>query len=147
MAFTYDLTLTGDSLAISQIRLEIGDTSDATDAGVKPDGANFADDEIQYFYDSEGDSVLGGAAHACEVLSRMWAGAGESIRIRDYNIDTTAKAKHYNGLAIELRNQSGKRFVSGSSPVTRVDGYSNDVNSRQNDASTGDYSGSLRACR
>lgn len=135
MAFTYDLTATGDDLVISQIRLEIGDTDNGTDAGVKPNGTNFSDAELTYFYDDEG-SVLGGAARACEVLHRMWSRTDESVRIRDYQITAKQQAENYRNAARDLRERDGSRYKSGSAPATRVDGYSNDVNSQETEPSS-----------
>ena len=136
MSFTYNLTASGNSLYISQIRLEIGDTDSASDAGIKPSGANFSDAELLQFYNDEG-SVLAGAARACEVLARMWAGASQAVRIREYSIDTTKKTNDYNSLAKELRARSGSLFVSGSAPTMRVDGYGNDENSQETTDSSG----------
>jgi len=124
MAFTYDLAATGDALSISKIRLEIGDTNNAADSGVKPDGRNFSDEELLYFYQSEANNVLAGAAHACEVLARLWAGVGESVRIRDYTIDSKGKAEAYAALGHDLRAKSGSLYASGSAPTVRIDGNS-----------------------
>jgi hypothetical protein len=141
--FTYDL-----STAVGQIRLEIGDTSNSTDEGVKPNGTNFTDAELTYFYHQESDNVLGGAARACEVLARMWARAGKSVTIRGYRIDTTKKATDLLEQARELRKQNGTQFTSGSAPVIPVDGYSNDVNSRENAAGgSGEYYGEKKEIR
>lgn len=135
MPFTYDLdTPTG------QIRLEIGDTDNATGAGVKPTGGNFSDAELSRFYATEGSQVLRAAARACEVLARMWAGAGQNVRIRDYSVNSTEKTKYYRELAAELRQRAGGGgFVSGSAPTVRVDGYSNDVSSQETEAGGSEY--------
>lgn len=139
MTFTYDLTATGDSLIASRIRLEIGDTDNSTDAGVKPDGTNFTDEELVYFYDQESSIVEAGAARACEVLARFWALHSESVRIRDYQLTARQQATQYRRLAEDLRERSGTLFKSGSAPVLPVDGYSNDVNSQQTDAGGDEY--------
>ena len=142
MTFTYDLDLSGDSLVVSKIRLEIGDTDNTTDAGVKPDGTNFGDAELLYFYGEE-LSVLGAAARACEVLARMWAGAGGLARVREYQIDTRQKSSDYAAMAVSLRERAGARYISGSAPVVRVDGYSSTVNSREQSADNGEYGGKI----
>jgi len=142
MSFTYDLSATGDSLIVSRIRLEIGDTDSGTDAGVKPDGNNFTDDELLYFYGEE-LGVGAASARACEVLARMWAGAGGVARVREYQIDTRQKSADYAKMAADLRSRSGGRFVSGSAPTTRVDGYSSTVNSREQSADNGEYGGKI----
>lgn len=127
--FTYDL-----STSTGKIRLEIGDTDNSEGAGVKPPGgANFSDAELAYFYSQEG-SVLKAAAKACEVLARMWAGAGENVRIRDYSINTTEKARYYRELAADLRARAGDAYAGGVAPTVRSDGYSNNLNSQETSA-------------
>lgn len=143
MSFTYDLTT-----AVGQIRLEIGDTSSATDEGIKPNGTNFSDEELTHFYTAESSNLLAAAARACEVLARMWVRAGKSVTIRGYRIDTTKKAEDLLDQARELRKQSGTLFKSGSAPMTPVDGYSNDVNSRENEGGgDGEYYGEKKEIR
>lgn len=62
---TYDLTSD-----LGRVRFAIGDT--VADAGVKPDGTNFSDEELDALLTSEG-SVAGAVAAALEALARMWA--------------------------------------------------------------------------
>lgn len=62
--FTYDL-----ANSIGLVRLEIGDTD--FEAGIRPDGTNLSDEELQVFLDREG-SVLGASAAALEVVTRLW---------------------------------------------------------------------------
>lgn len=126
MSFSYDL-----STPVGQIRLEIGDVTEGDGYGVKPPAlSNFTDDELTYFHTSESNDVLSAAARACEVLARMWAGAGQNVRIRDYSINTTQRAEHYRSLANDLRQRAGTLFQSGAAPTTKSDGYSNDENSQ-----------------
>lgn len=134
VTFTYDL-----STPVGQIRLEIGDTDNSTDAGVKPDGQNFSDEELAHFYSEESSNVLAAAARACEVLARMWARQAKSVKIRDYTIDTRSQAKYFQDLAKDLRQRSGSLFAGGSAPTTRVDGYSNDTHSQQVEAQSEYY--------
>lgn len=127
MSFSYDI-----STSIGQIRLEIGDTVEGDGYGVKPPNlANFSDEELTYLYTDESNDVLTAAARACEVLARMWAGAGQNVRIRDYSINTTQRAEHYRNLAQDLRQQAGTLYQSGAAPTTKSDGYSNDKNSQE----------------
>lgn len=127
MSFSYDI-----STSIGQIRLEIGDTTEGDGYGVKPPAlSNFTDAELTYFYTSESNDVLSAAARACEVLARMWAGAGQNVRIRDYSINTTQRAEHYRNLANDLRLRAGTLYRSGAAPTTKSDGYSNDKNSQE----------------
>lgn len=65
MAITTDL-----NSPIGQIRLLIGDTVE--NVGVKPDGSNLTDAEIEYFYQREGMEVTRAAALACETLAALW---------------------------------------------------------------------------
>lgn len=134
MTFTYVLTE-----SVGQIRLEIGDTDSATDAGVKPTGANFSDEELTYFYEAESSSVLRASARACEVLARMYAAAAEDVRIRDYSIDTTKKAEFFQKLAADLRARGGGAFSGGSMPTIRVDGHSDDIDSQEAPGSGSEY--------
>lgn len=65
--FSYDLTT-----SVGMLRLEIGD--EVFESGVKPNGDNFTDAELEYFLAQEGSTVGRAAARACEVLSRAYAG-------------------------------------------------------------------------
>lgn len=70
MSFTYDLTT-----SIGAMRLELGDTSDGR--GVRPDGANLQDEELQVWLTREG-SVMRAVAAACEALSRQWSNIADT---------------------------------------------------------------------
>lgn len=147
MAFTYDLDETGNDLIISKIRLEIGDTIDTAvtaDAGVKPDGRNFEDNELLYFYAAEASSVEGGAARACEVLGRMWARQPAQVKVRDYTVSSAGKAKEYRELADTLRRRIGKLTKAGSVAIQPVDAYGDDVTSRDGSSSSGEYTKVLK---
>jgi len=50
MAFTYDISVTTD--ISSMMRLELGDNQEDPD-GMLPEGKNFADAELDYFYSAE----------------------------------------------------------------------------------------------
>lgn len=127
MSITTDI-----STPVGQIRLEIGDSTEGDGYGVKPPAlSNFSDDELTYFYTHANNDVLTAAARACEVLARMWAGAGQNVRIRDYSINTTQRAEHYRNLANDLRLGAGTLYRSGSAPTTKADGYSNSTNSQE----------------
>lgn len=66
MSFTYDLAEN-----VGKLRLALGDTTSGS--GVKPDGANFSDEELEYILEQEGDSVDMATARACEMLATHWA--------------------------------------------------------------------------
>ena len=72
MTFSYDVeSTTAKTLAISKIRLEIGDTSE--ERGVKPDGSNYTDEEIYLLYQDEDEIVGRTAARICEQLATSWS--------------------------------------------------------------------------
>jgi len=122
MAFTYDLSGTGTALTVSQIRLEIGDTDSTTGRGVKPDGENFTDAEITYFYNQESTNVIRAAARACEVLARSWA------TVPDWTVGPRHEsagqvAQRFTEMAKELRARIGR---SGPVYLNRTDAYTSD---------------------
>lgn len=100
MAITTDL-----ELDIGQVRLEIGDSDETTGQGVKPDGTNFTDLEIQWFLDQEG-SVRLAAAHACEALSRHWSKVA-NIQIGSRREEFAKIAENWRAQGKELRSQGG----------------------------------------
>lgn len=102
MTVTYNLEATDATLlAISQIRLELGDVSAVVGQGVKPDGTAFSDAELTVFYAREGD-VLSAAAAAAEALSRWWARA-VTISIGGRSEALSDISKQYAALAVSLR--------------------------------------------
>lgn len=72
--FTYDL-----STQVGQIRLEIGDTQQG--GGVRPNGSNYADEEIAHFLAEEAGHTGRATARACEALARDWARTAGSQRL------------------------------------------------------------------
>ena len=69
--FTYDLLSDDADVAlIGAVRLELGDTKFG--AGVKPDGSNFSDEELQYFVDQAEGDVNGAVGCACRSLAKQW---------------------------------------------------------------------------
>lgn len=72
MTVTYRLTSADlNEVAIAQIRLEVGDTSE--ERGIKPDGSNYQDDEIIYIYETEDSNVGRAAARICEQMATAWS--------------------------------------------------------------------------
>ena len=113
MAFTYDLTTTGESLLISKVRLLIPD-NDATSYYLE-------DAEISYFLDQAGHNVIASAVRACRQLARRFAlmvgFTADGLTMRHGE-----RAKLFAERAAELEQE-----VAGSwSTVTldRQDGYS-----------------------
>lgn len=69
MTFTY--TLTTD---IGKLRLKLGDHTSG--AGLRPDGTNFTDEELQVWL-TEGGSVDFALLLACETLAREWSSSAD----------------------------------------------------------------------
>ncbi len=69
--FTYNLGSSDETIArIAEVRLEIGDTQQ--NAGVKPDGTNFTDQEIEHWLSKADNDIDQTVALACRALSRLW---------------------------------------------------------------------------
>ena len=105
MSFTYDLTTKPE---ISKIRLIIGDTVDATTnpgQGVKPDGTNFTDEEINVFIPDD-NSWWKAVSPLLRVLANLFAQEAKSITIRVYREEFGDKASMFRKLAEEWDNYS-----------------------------------------
>lgn len=115
MAFSYNLKHEDPAIVlISKVRLEIGDTVEATDTegGVTPDGANFSDDELQVWLGEEENNTLKAAARACEALAIRWADAGEVVQLKGYQISSVSKSLNYQRTAERLwKRAQAKRPV------------------------------------
>lgn len=124
MTWTYSSTALSTDLA--KVRLQIGDT-DTNDQLM-------TDEEINRYLDVETNLTLA-AAKCCEALEAKYArqfsfGADGA----NYNLDQ--KMKHFGDLAIKLR----KLAVATDSEIvaiTRVDGYSDDIDSQDVTVSSG----------
>lgn len=101
MSFTYDLTE-----SVGQVRLALGDTTSG--AGVRPDGSNFGDDEIQLFVDQE-NSVDLAVARACDVLATQWTTVA-NLTVGPRREELGAIAERYAERAKSLR---GATMVTG----------------------------------
>ncbi len=117
-------TFTTDvSTAIGQVRMELGD--DVQGQGVKPDGRNLSDAEIQTLIDREG-SVLRAVASACELLARQWARVA-NVAVGSRREDLSDVAKQWTAQAKTLREQYGGAegsVTAFSVGVKRNDGWS-----------------------
>jgi hypothetical protein len=115
MAFSYVL-----STDIGKVRLEIGDT--VSGVGVRPDGSNLTDAEVEYFLTQEG-SVGRAVARACEVLATMWAGLAD-LTVGPRHEALGAVAQRYAERAQRLRVQHGGTEVGALAVgMIRQDGY------------------------
>lgn len=136
--FSYDL-----ATDIGKLRLELGDASPAD--GVKPDGSNFTDSELQYFLTQEGTIHLAVAA-VCEVLSRTWS-IVSSLAVGSRRESLSDVAKAWSERARELREKYGGGMVPSVAGVIRVDGFSDDVASDDVEAASSEFSGDFRYVR
>jgi hypothetical protein len=66
MAFTYDITTD-----VGKVRFQIGDRVENT--GVRPDGTNFSDEEIEMMLTELNDNILATSARLLSTLSAEWA--------------------------------------------------------------------------
>lgn len=119
MTFTYNINSL--TTALAQVRLEIGDTDSTAPL--------FADEEIQVKLAARADDVLLTAADLCDVLAIRFAKEfdfetdGQSFKRSD-------KAKAYTAMSKALRLRAEKSGGITSTPITRVDGYSDDLSTR-----------------
>lgn len=105
---------------IGLVRLEIGDDEDGD--GVKPNGKNFTDAQIQVWLDREG-SVMCAAAAACEALARQWTRVA-NIAVGQRKEDSGETAAKWRAEAERLRSQYGGGGSGGFSiGMKRADGY------------------------
>ena len=119
MTFTYDLTETGDALLYGKVRLEIGDT--AENSGVKPDGSNFSDAELDLILSEEGDSVGRAAARCFEILANWYAGVADlTVGPRKEALGKVAES--YAKRAKEYRRKYGGGVQAGAYGLIRKDG-------------------------
>lgn len=123
MAFTYDLTATGDTLLIAKVRLEIGDTVSGN--GVRPSNENLLDEEIQIWLDEESDKVLLAAARACFALARMWSNVA-SISEGPHSEQLGKISESWQARGEQIAKEYGPLSTTGALTVSqmgRSDGY------------------------
>ena len=125
MAFTYLGDLSTDR---ERVRFYLQDT-DATN-GPKPEDANFTDEELDGVIATEG-SWTGAVAAGFEALASAWR-KHPDFKADDLSVSRTDIADGYAKAAALWREKTGAPSTTagaGSRPVTRVDGYSSDVDS------------------
>lgn len=129
MAFSYLLNSPDTTMAaIARVRLEIGDTIE--DAGILPDGANLADEEIAAYLGDYDSSVPQAVNAIAGMLSRRWATVADvSVGPRSESLSQVSKA--WATIADKLGgSDAGSVFAMTPS---RSDGY------RDNAEATDDY--------
>ena len=114
MTFTYSAAVDTD---LAKVRMAIGDTSATTDAGVKPDGTNFSDEELNALI-TAGGSWQRGVVAALTVLANAYAAKARSVRESDYAEDLKAISGELRAQAQEwMKNIPGawKGLISSGS--------------------------------
>ena len=127
MTWTYDIDTN-----VGKVRLQIGD--DTEDSGVRPDGSNFSDEELQTFLDREG-SVMRATAGLCETLALQYARMAD-LRVGPRSESLSQIGKGYERRAGLLRQMYGGGARAFSVGVIKQDGYSDDVASDEVDAAS-----------
>jgi hypothetical protein len=123
MTFTYAGTLATD---LDQIRFYVSDVTSGS--GPKPDGTNFTDEELNGLLTAEG-TVGRSVAAAFESLSAIWR-TRYNFSTEGQRFDRASVADGYAKLAAEWRDKYGSPGSRvGAGPVTRIDGYSDDIDS------------------
>ena len=126
MAFSYSDDLLSDK---DRVRFAIGDT--ALSAGPKPADANFTDAEIAGLVSLEGTWQRAVAA-AFENLASLWA-KHVTFNADGMQASQSDVAAGYRTSAAEWRLRYGGVAFAGSEPITRADGYSNDLDNIETD--------------
>jgi hypothetical protein len=123
VTFTYNGTLTTD---LDDIRFKVRDTTE--NSGPRPSGGNFTDEEINGLLAIEGTAERTVAA-LYEALASEWSVYVDTkIGPRDEKLSQVAGA--YERLARRFRKDYGYGSnILTTGFVTRVDGYSDDIDS------------------
>lgn len=123
MTFTYLGTLATD---LDEIRFKVQDT--VSGSGVKPSGSNFTDEEINGLFTTEG-TVERTVAALYEALATIWAIQFDT-EMGPRKEKASQVASSYQKLATQWRKNYGLAADTlVTSFVTRVDGYSDDIDS------------------
>ena len=83
MSFTYDPTT-----LVGKVRFQIGDYKNADlepGTGVRPDGNNFSDEEIQFYLDQNDGDVIGAAHDLLVVLATEYATRATSVMLGPFS--------------------------------------------------------------
>lgn len=115
MTFSYDL-----DTDIGKVRLEIGDTVESQ--GVKPNGSNLTDEELQHMLDEEG-SVGRASARACEILARFYAPLVD-LAVGPKRESLSKAHAQWMKVAKDLRAKHGGTAATFSVGVIPKDGFS-----------------------
>jgi hypothetical protein len=127
-SLTYAGTLATD---LDKARFYVGDTVSAS--GPKPAGGNFTDGELNALVTLEG-SWQRAVAGCFEILSALWS-QQTSFSADGISVSQSDTAQRYRELAEKWRRDAGGgvNATSGTSAITRIDGYSDDVTNEELD--------------
>jgi hypothetical protein len=116
--------------ARDEVRFELGDVQAANPL--------FNDDELDYLLGQHADNVLLTAAHACDILATRFARGFEFSDGDDRTFKPGERVAHYRTMARDLRERASTAASGGLAVIetTRVDGYSDDLSSRDGSFST-----------
>jgi hypothetical protein len=92
MSFTYNLASPDANIVlISKVRLELGDN--VANSGVRPDGSNLTDEEIQVWLTDESNDISQTVARAAAALANVWTNvANITVGPRREELGSVAKA-------------------------------------------------------
>lgn len=127
MSFTYTDKLSDSR---SKVRFYLQDT--VVNEGPKPGDENFSDEEIDGLIAVEGDWQRAVAA-GFEILASAWA-RYPNFSADGLQVNRSDISRSYANQAAAWRKLYGSTASTskaGSRAVTRIDGYSNDVNSHE----------------
>lgn len=127
--FTYDDTLSNDR---DRVRFAIQDT--AIDAGPKPGGGNFTDNEIDGLVTLEGEWQRAVAA-AFEALAAIWTQYAD-LSEGPHRESLSQIARRHSENAALWRARSGSATPARVAGIIKKDGYSDDVPSDDVDTSS-----------
>lgn len=116
MTFIYNISDTTDTS--SQMRLELGDN--IFEDGILPDGNNFDDAELDYFYDAENDDFWSAVARAFEAAAARWGAYPSFVKMGPESQSIPA-AKFYAQKAEIARTKAGSAGRPSSITLTKVD--------------------------
>lgn len=118
MSFTYDYESNAE---VARVRLAIGDT--VLDAGVRPEGMNFSDEEISAILRDVNNDTDAAAYVFLKSLANAW-GTYVDITVGPRKEALSHISNHYARRADEVRKQINLESKSFTVLLNRVDGYS-----------------------
>lgn len=118
MSFTYNLASPDAAIVlISKVRLELGDT--VANAGVRPDGSNLTDEELQVWLTEESNDISQTVARAAAALSNMWTNVA-NITVGPRREELGSVAKGWSDRAKEAGPAAGANYAVRVLPVDQT---------------------------